>query len=151
MSDFEAVTDALVARVQDIPGLEAAKVFRYAPMAPEELQPNAGRCLAVWPNGESVESAETFTYGDVLVRQPYTVVVWEATSDAERQTTDEEGLRVLLDIANGLRAALITKDLLDVPGVMDVAYTGCRINTRAGQVRWVEASVTVTSTTTYGA
>lgn len=141
MSDFVDIVDGIAARLARIDGLGNATFYKYAPMAPEELQPNVGRCVAIWPQGELVESVDSFTMEHVLSRQSYVVLVWESVSDNERMMTDEFAVREFLDISNAVRNALITKATTDVPNVMDLTYTGSRIQARSGQVRWLEADV----------
>ena len=142
MSDYANIVDGIEELLAGISELDGATFYKYAPMAPEELQPNATRCVAIWPQGELVESVDTFTFGHVLSRQSYVVLIWESASDSERLTTDEQAVRDFLDLSNAVRDALITKATTDVANVLDLTYTGSRIQSRAGQVRWLEADVT---------
>lgn len=108
MSDWEIVTDAIIADLRDnVPSLVEVKesnIHRLAPWSPQELTADGERHLAVWPAPGDAEIAEPMTTDAHMLNQVYIILYWESSgTEGPRLVGDEAGAATLLDLHNAVR------------------------------------------------
>lgn len=144
MSDWSEVCDFLYADLsQEVAGLRDAIPHLYAPWDPQKFQAEQGeRHLAVWPDPEG-ERAQPFTTASHELIQSYVIAYWEGDREEdERQVSDEDAAKALLDLHNATRERLYKWANQVIGNTYKVWYTGVLFPETTG-TRWFAIGVEV--------
>src|SRR5262245_38922421 len=145
VSSFRDVVDAIVDDlVNNVAGLRGVIVHRYGAWDPGQSLAEAGeRHLAVWPDGDALDTASPLTTdGGKQLVQIYRIAYWEDAGDeSQRGILDEEAAGDLLDLTEATRARFFKRANVFIGGTELLEYIGASTANRSGTVRWFQVSV----------
>lgn len=145
MSRFTDVVDAIVADLTTaVPELGSAKLHRYAPWTPQELEPDGSRHLAVWPM-TNAQRADPVIMGPPThyLTQLYRILVWE-NSPTDRGVEDEAAVAALYDLHDAIEARFELVQNEAIAGAFRVRYQGTALPERSSSVRYFEMQIEAT-------
>jgi hypothetical protein len=146
---IQTVVDAWMTDLAAVSGLTTAIQHKYASWSAEQLHTELNeRHLAVWPNGDALESRDPLTTepADTLSTS-YTVLIWEdAASESTRLYDDEAKNQAWLALYEAvvlrfyIRASVFGPTALGGAGLRH-QFTGSRMG-MVGTVRFMEVAMT---------
>jgi hypothetical protein len=137
------VTD-LLTNVAGLSTVTTKTTHRYASWSPEQLQANTNeRHLAVWPNGEALQTRVGLTTEPSdMITTAYSVVVWEeAASEATGLYDDDTANQAWLALLEAVTLRFyvgVNRSLGDAQ-IMSTNFVGSSMGMR-GAVRWFEVN-----------
>jgi hypothetical protein len=146
---IQTVVDAWMTDIAAVSGLTTALQHKYASWSPEQLHAERDeRHLAVWPNGEALDSREPLTTEPAdLVATAYTVLIWEdAASESTRLYDDDTANQAWLALYEAVQlrfyiwASVAGSSALGGAGLRH-QFTGSRMG-MVGTTRFMELAFT---------